>query len=443
MALRAQSANNAGSLCDARRFIAPYHLSLEALTAMAQLLHIEEPQRARASRPQWRASFELAFRPLYPLACAWAAISVAIWVFAPHWLVGQMPGIAWHAHEMLWGFVASIAVAFLLTAGATWTGINPLQGPALAATVVLWLIARLGFLLPGATWFRVASVADVLFFVVAAAAMARVVHRSDSRRNMGVAPMLLLLGGTDAAYLWSVSAGNYAAWTHQLQLGMVGMAMLTVLVARRVIPFFANRAVPQLNAPPLAGLGRLQLVAIGVTIVSLLMDWLGLAAAMLALTAAFVLVQVLAWKPWRVWRVPLLWILYLGYTGLGAGLLMAALYWTERVTGLPLPMHVLAMAGFSLLIIGMVTRTALGHTGRPLRTDASMLASYALLVLATVTRLLALHPAFGRPWLLASAACWCAALAIYVWRFVPMLIRPRLDQASGSAVKIPVRVTNR
>ena len=408
---------------------------------MAQLHHIQETPGNGVSRPQLRASFELAFRPLYPLACTWAAISVAIWVFAPHWLIGPMPGIAWHAHEMLWGFVATIAVGFLLTAGATWTGIIPLQGKALAATVALWLIARLGFLLPGHACFLVASLSDVLFFGVAAAAMARVVHRSDNRRNMGVAPLLVLLAATDAAFLWAVSAGNYPAWTQHLQLGMVAMAMLTVLVSRRVIPFFANRAVPGLNAPLLAGVGHVQLAAIAVAFMSLMLGGLSLAATMLAFTGGLVFAQVLAWHPWRVWRV--LWILYLGYAGLGAGLVMAALYWSGRTTGLPLPIHVLAMAGFSVLIMGMVTRTALGHLGRPLRTDDSMLTSYALVLLATAARLLALHPAFGRPWLLASAACWCAALAIYVWRFLPMLIRPRLDQAPGTALKIPVRVLNR
>ena len=144
---------------------------------------------------------------------------------------------------------------------------------------------------------------------------------------MGVAPLLVLLAATDAAFLWAVSAGNYPAWTQHLQLGMVAMAMLTVLVSRRVIPFFANRAVPGLNAPLLAGVGHVQLAAIAVAFMSLMLGGLSLAATMLAFTGGLVFAQVLAWHPWRVWRVPLLWILYLGYAGLGAGLVMAALYW--------------------------------------------------------------------------------------------------------------------
>jgi hypothetical protein len=69
-------------------------------------------------------------------------VSVALWVFAPHMLRGQLAGVIWHAHEMLWGFIATIAVGFLLTASANWTGINPLKGKALGVLSVLWVTAQ-------------------------------------------------------------------------------------------------------------------------------------------------------------------------------------------------------------------------------------------------------------------------------------------------------------
>ncbi|MFQ6721969.1 NnrS family protein, partial [Bordetella pertussis] len=94
---------------------------------MAELLQIDEPAAARAA-PQWRAFLELGFRPLYLVGAAWGALSVALWIGAPQWLGGAMAGVIWHAHEMLWGFIGAIAVGFLLTAAATWTGVNPLRG---------------------------------------------------------------------------------------------------------------------------------------------------------------------------------------------------------------------------------------------------------------------------------------------------------------------------
>ena len=104
-------------------------------------------------RRKWSAFLELGFRPLYLAGCFWAAVSVALWVFAPGLLRGQLVGVIWHAHEMLWGFIATIAVGFLLTAGRNWTGINPLKGRALSALGLLWVLTRVGYLVLGAAAF--------------------------------------------------------------------------------------------------------------------------------------------------------------------------------------------------------------------------------------------------------------------------------------------------
>jgi uncharacterized protein involved in response to NO len=89
--------------------------------------------------------------------------------------------------------------------------------------------------------------------------------------------------------------------------------------------------------------------------------------------------------------------------------------------------HVIAMAGFSVLIIGMVTRTALGHLGRPLATDGSMRASYGLMLVAGALRLAAMvDTPVSVGCLQLAGAAWIAALSLYLWRFTPMLIRPRL-----------------
>src|SRR5665647_246994 len=115
--------------------------------------------------PSLSAFLELAFRPLYLFSAVWALSAIGLWIYAPQFLSWPLTGLAWHAHEMLWGFVATIAVAFLMTAGANWTGINPLKGGALAVTSVLWLIARVGFLAGGQNLFLVAAAAELGFFL--------------------------------------------------------------------------------------------------------------------------------------------------------------------------------------------------------------------------------------------------------------------------------------
>jgi uncharacterized protein involved in response to NO len=393
------------------------------------LLAVHEPAPPSRPAPQWRAFLELGFRPLYAGGCAWAAIAVAVWVFAPQWLAGPLGGIAWHAHEMLWGFVATIAVGFLLTAGATWTGVNPLHGRALGALALLWLGARIGFLLPGMTAFVAAAACEVAFFGVAAAALGRAIAVSRNRRNAGVPLLVVALGAFDLLYLHAAVSGEPAQWMRHFEAGLISMAVVALLVARRVIPFFAMRAVPGLSIPMATVSGQ---VGVAAGVLAVAFAALGAAiplAAALAIAGAICLGHVVAWRPWHVRKVPILWILYAGYTLLGVGLLVAAV----RVLGIvdlraAWPVHVIGIGGFGVLVIGMVTRTALGHLGRPLAADRLVVAAYLLVIAAAFLRVAALLPSRAAPVLLHASACaWVLAFALYLWRFVPMLVRPRVD----------------
>jgi uncharacterized protein involved in response to NO len=394
---------------------------------MASIVELKKSAKTVRAAPSLRAFLELAFRPLYLAGVAWALVAIGLWIYAPQALTGPLQGIAWHAHEMLWGFVATIAFGFLMTAGANWTGINPLSGVALAIACGLWLLARAGFLVGGDEVFWVAAAAELAFFAFGAVAMMRAVYRARNARNYAVPWLLLGLGVADALYLLAARSGDYALLMQRFYAGLLLMALLALLIARRVIPFFAMRAVTGLQIPMQTRTGQVQLAAGAAAIVFLLAGLRAPTAVALALVGTLSLFQVMTWKPYAVRRNALLWILYLGYAGLGVGLLIAA--GTAAGASLPpaLAVHTIAMAGFSVLIIGMVTRTALGHLGRPLAADRSMLASYVLVFIAAALRLVALAPsAFSVPALHLSAAAWMAACALYLWRFAPLLIRPRL-----------------
>ncbi len=376
--------------------------------------------------PTLSAFLGLGFRPLYLAGTAWALIAIAIWIFTPKLLTGSLQGIAWHAHEMLWGFIATIAVGFLMTAGANWTGINPLYGRALAVACGLWLIARAAFLIAGGGAFWVGFAAELGFFMLAALGMMRAVYGSRNARNYAVPWLIVGLGGADALYLLSAHGGGYALLIQRFNVGLLVMAMVALLIARRVIPFFAMSAVPGLKIPLRTRSGQVQLAACAAAAVFVLAGWHLPAACALALAGALSLWQVFSWKPGAVRGRPLLWILYLGHAGLGVGLLIAACVAAGVKLPPALPMHTIAMAGFSVLIIGMTTRTALGHLGRPLAADRSMVASYLLVLSAAVLRLAAVDPGpFSQLLLQLAAAAWIAAFALYLWRFAPLLIRPR------------------
>ncbi|PJX22059.1 NnrS family protein [Advenella sp. S44] len=395
-------------------------------------MHASIPVQPRFSSA---AFLSLGFRPLYIAGAAWALISVAIWIFMPHLLRGQLGGVWWHAHEMLWGFVATIAVGFLTTASATWTGINPIRGRALGMLTLCWLVARLAFLVPGQPAFIVAMVCDTLFYLAAAVALWRVIFKARNKRNYILPVMMLALGLSDFLYLLAVSQGRVVLLTGFMQIGILCMVFIALLIARRVIPFFATRAIADLEMPAHERSGLLQLVACGVAILGVVVQVDYLLAAGAATAGATALYQLVQWKPLRVVRVPLLWVLYLAWFFMGAGLLLAACYFLGwRPTFLArqaVYVHVIAMGGFSIMIIGMITRTALGHTGRALKADRLMVCSYLLIFIATLVRLAALMlPALSMPMLHLAALAWIIAFALYLYRFVPFLVSPRPQQGN-------------
>ena len=402
-------------------------MSNQPVPSTRPIMQLQEPLSSKPVGPSLKAFLELAFRPLYLAGIGWALVAIALWIYAPQLLEGPLGGIAWHAHEMLWGFIATIALAFLMTAGANWTGINPMTGRTLALACGLWLVARIGFLLPLESAFWVALAAELAFFLLGSGAMMRAVIVSKNSRNYAVPVLLAGLGAIDVLYLLTAREGNFLLLMQRFNAGVVIMALIALLIGRRVIPFFAMRAISGLELPKHTETGWVQLGACALAALSLLVDQPLPTALGLGLAGALALMQLISWKPLAVRSNALLWILYTGYAGIGIGLLMAALVQVGVNLPRALPVHTIAMAGFSVLIIGMVTRTALGHTGRPLATDRTMRISYWLMLIAVILRLTAITVTTASTILLhVAAAAWIASLALYLWQFTPILIRPRL-----------------
>ncbi len=401
-------------------------MSIPPVRTAASIPSPQEPAPLAPVAPSMKAFLELAFRPLYIAGIGWALIAIALWIYAPQVLTAPLGGIAWHAHEMLWGFIATIALAFLMTAGASWTGITPMTGKLLGLACVLWAVARIGFLMPSDTAFWVATASELSFFLLGSAAMMRAVVRSKNSRNYAVPVLLAGLGATDALYLLTARGGDYLLLMQRFNAGLLVMALIALLIGRRVIPFFAMRAIHGLTLPKHMETGWVQLGACALAVASLLAGTTLLTAAALGLAGVLALVQLFSWKPLAVRANALLWILYVGYAGIGIGLLLAALQYAGVEVPRVLPVHTIAMAGFSVLIIGMVTRTALGHTGRALATDRTIRASYWLMLIAVALRLASIANTPATTTLLYLAgATWIASQALYLWQFTPILIRPR------------------
>jgi uncharacterized protein involved in response to NO len=126
------------------------------------------------------------------------------------------------------------------------------------------------------------------------------------------------------------------------------------------------------------------------------------------------------------------WVLHAAYAWIPLHLALRALG-DQLGTPPSLATHALTGGAIGGLVIGMMTRTARGHTGRPLRADRFDVASYVLVLLAGVVRVLVplAAPTLYRDCVIASAMLWSAGFGLYAIRYWPVLSRSRLDGKPG------------
>lgn len=396
---------------------------------MTPLFGIDEPP---CVAPTGFALFALGFRPFYLLAAVFAALSVPLWALQFSGVLGDayLAGPVWHAHEMLFGFALAVIVGFLFTAGRNWTNQATPTGVPLAGLALLWLAARVLVLTPFGV---AAALANVAFPLAAAAALAQPFIRAGNRRNYFFIGLLVLMGV--AAGVVHAAQLGWVSWPAGagIAVGLDVVLFIVAVMAGRVVPMFTNNGVPGVQATRHA---RVEQLALGSVLALPVVDALGIAGlpvvviagvGALAHTARWAL-----WQPWRTWRVPLVWVLHLAYAwvpvhlGLRAAAGLGAV-WPSLAT------HALTVGAIGGLVIGMMTRTARGHTGRPLKADRWEVACYVLVAAAAVVRvgLPLLAPGETVHAALVSALLWSAGFGLYALRYWPVLSRPRVDGRPG------------
>lgn len=378
------------------------------------------------------AALALGFRPFYLAASVFAALSVPLWAAEFAGLFhGALRSPIWHGHEMLFGYTLAVIVGFLLTAVRNWTGQPTASGWALAGLVALWVAARVLLLAHEAL---AAAVVNAAFVVAAAAALAVPLVRSGARRNYFFIPLLLLLGATQAA-LHAVFLG-YLDWPPGAiaQVGADVLLFVVVVMGGRVIPMFTNNALPGAGATRRPGVERAALAA---TLAVLVADVARLPEPVLAVLCAFAAlahgVRLALWHPWRTWSNPLVWILHAGYAWIVVHLALRAMAGVEWIND-SLALHALTVGVIGSMTLGMMTRTARGHTGRPLAAGRSETAMFVLITLAALVRVAggALVPDSHYLATVAIAAvAWGLAFGLYAVRYAPILLGPRIDGKPG------------
>ena len=390
------------------------------------------------SSPLWAS----AFRPFYFLGALYAPLLVAAWLGALLGLwnlpAGSVPLKLQHGHEFIFGFAAAIITGIVLTALPSWAGTEEIRGGRLILLVALWLLGRIAFW--ASPWLPalLPAVADGLLYASLLLMLTPQLLRTANRLYLLLLPILLALLTADLLYHHAASSGNQILAGQALRLAIYAIIVLYVLKGGVLAPIFTGNALREKGRGALAPCNmKLEIAAVGAL---LLLAALDLGAAPAAWTGASALACALLhgwrcarWKGWLVADVPLLLVMHLGFAWL---VLAFALKAAAELTGV-VPeaawLHAFTVGSLGLMMLGLMTRVSLRHTGRPLEVPGAMLVAYVLMFAAALLRLAATVHGLGSAVVALSAVLWAAAFALYFLVFWKVLVTPSSPRSSPSS----------
>ena len=398
----------------------------------AQMLALRRVRMA-ASMPFLRGGF----RPFFFGAAFWAVAALAFWmatfggavtfpsVFAP---------LAWHRHEMLFGFAGAAIAGFLLTAIPNWTGRLPIAGGPLAALFGLWLAARMAVLFSGTTGWVFAAALDVGFFLVLGGLAAREVFAAQNK-NVPVVALVLFFACANAAD-HAAAAGLADIGEISVFAGIAVVIVMISLIGGRIVPSFTRNWMTKhgikdgLPTQP----DRFDIGVIAVTAAALLI-WLAApttpaAGAMLIGAGLLQGARLCRWGGLRAIRDPFVLILHVGYAWISIGLLLLGGSILDAGIARSSALHALTAGAMGTMVLAVMTRATLGHTGHELKANAATSLLYSLVTLGALLRVAAplglMDYTIG---MYVSAAAWGGAFLLFLVAYGPILFRPRLGDS--------------
>lgn len=391
----------------------------------------ELPRARHGATPPWLAA---PFRPFYLLGAGYGVLLMAL---AGLGFAGVAPGafpMAWHGHEMIFGFAMAIIAGTVLTALPTWAGTPETRGAPLAGLVALWLGARVANALAGPAslpW-------PLLAACGAALPLAMVLHlapqvmRLPQRRWRMVPVVFAALAGANVAWHAAHAGGDVAGTARALRGALWVVLVLYTLAGGLFTPVFTADVLQErrLRALPPAAL-PLEAAALLSTIAAAAADVVAGAASrrpnatagVLALVAAALQAwRVARWRGWQARGEPLVLAMHLGFAWAVTALALAGAAHLGWVRAPASWVHAFTAGALGSMMLGLMTRVALRHTGREVAAPRWLPAALLAVSAATVLRLAA--PWLGTPAWSVAALLWAAAMGAWWVQYAPVLLRP-------------------
>lgn len=384
--------------------------------------------------------FQYPFRIFFLSVAAWALLVVPLWLLehlSGFKMTAALPSLLWHEHEMIFGLLMPAIAGFLLTAVCVWTKTNTLRPWTLFGLWMVWVAARVTTTFGGELPYAIPVGLNLGFTALILIDVARRVLPLRQWRQMPVLIVLIVLLSTQAAVLLLPDVRYQLSTLHASLIATCGIMMV---IGGRITPAFSGnwlrRQGQTVEAAKIQNPTWLQhvtlalLVALTVLVAARAANDIIAIVAGLAALACFA--RIALWRGWYTLQEPMLWILHLSLLWIPVGLAMLSLARMGSL-GNNVWAHAIGVGAMGGLIIGVMTRVSLGHTGRKLELPSIQLAAYILIHAGAVIRLVTALGWFpGRTLgLTVSGICWSVAFIIFLITYVPILSLPRVDGKPG------------
>jgi uncharacterized protein involved in response to NO len=381
--------------------------------------------------------FRLGYRPFFFGGSIFSVVAIALWLLMYKSVINISPyggGFWWHIHEMIFGFGSAIIAGFLLTAVQNWTGLPSVKGKPLAALFFLWLVGRLVLLMPELLGTALSAFIDLSFLLTLAYVLAKPILAAKQYRNLFFIPLLVVFtianGEMHLANIYPQDVSlNYSGYA-----GVLLIVFLMSVMAGRIVPMFTANGTQTTKAAPAPLLNKLANGSLLlVTLMLLIHPLIGFVpiifGGLLVFAGLFQMLRWLKWRPWITLGVPLLWSLHLAIKFIWLGLILLGFSYISGEIPSNHIWHLLTVGGMGGLILSMISRVSLGHSGRPLTSPKWMSVAFSSITVAAMLRALG-------PWFVPektmlfidiSALFWILAFGLFIFYYAPMLLKARED----------------
>lgn len=395
-----------------------------------------------------RVLFRAPHRAMFLGGCAMLLASFTLWAIEIAGRAGLVGGVAWvlppawmHALLILCGVFPFFIFGFLLTAMPRWQGLPDLNTRDWSWAWRLlaggWCASLVGMLLPG---LLVAGLVAVLGgWVILLRVLGRVAMHQHPDRVHALVTFSALTAGCIGLGAWLPAIiAQDAAWARfATQVGLWWFLLpVFFTVCHRMVPFFSSNVIkPYVVVRP-----RWAFAIVAASVIHgalAIAGHEGLAWIVDLPAACIALWLSCKWRLVASLKVALLGMLHVGFAWLGIGLTLFAVQGIAAMFNVQLfglaPLHAIGLGYFGSILLAMVSRVTLGHSGQALKADRLTVMLFVALQCVTLARIFAdIGPAsLSNGLMAASIAAWCLVFSVWAIRYAPSYWRARVDGKAG------------